>query len=223
MIEISDLTKVYNTNGSLVEALRGVNLTIPQSTTLVIEGVSGSGKSTLLHIIGSLDHPTDGIVKYNGENIFDKNEEEIAEFRNNKVGFVFQFHYLLNEFDALENVMMPALIKGSSRKDAALMATEMLEKVGLSQRINHRPGELSGGEQQRVAIARSILLKPSVVLADEPTGNLDQKTGSAIIDLFFRLNQDFNTTIIIVTHNTFVSSLFQKKIKLLDGQIINEQ
>ena len=223
MIEISDLTKVYNTNGSLVEALRGVNLTIPQSTTLVIEGVSGSGKSTLLHIIGSLDHPTDGIVKYNGENIFDKNEEEIAEFRNNKVGFVFQFHYLLNEFDALENVMMPALIKGSSRKDAALMATEMLEKVGLSQRINHRPGELSGGEQQRVAIARSILLKPSVVLADEPTGNLDQKTGSAIIDLFFRLNQDFNTTIIVVTHNTFVSSLFQKKIKLLDGQIINEQ
>jgi len=223
LIEISDLTKVYNTNGSLVEALRGVNLTIPQSTTLVIEGVSGSGKSTLLHIIGSLDHPTDGIVKYNGENIFDKNEEEIAEFRNNKVGFVFQFHYLLNEFDALENVMMPALIKGSSRKDAALMATEMLEKVGLSQRINHRPGELSGGEQQRVAIARSILLKPSVVLADEPTGNLDQKTGSAIIDLFFRLNQDFNTTIIVVTHNTFVSSLFQKKIKLLDGQIINEQ
>ena len=223
MIEISDLTKVYNTNGSLIEALRGVNLTIPQSTTLVIEGVSGSGKSTLLHIIGSLDHPTDGIVKYNGENIFDKNEEEIAEFRNNKVGFVFQFHYLLNEFDALENVMMPALIKGSSRKDAALMATEMLEKVGLSQRINHRPGELSGGEQQRVAIARSILLKPSVVLADEPTGNLDQKTGSAIIDLFFRLNQDFNTTIIVVTHNTFVSSLFQKKIKLLDGQIINEQ
>lgn len=222
MIEVSDLWKIYNTNGSKVEALRGIDLKVDQGQTLVIEGVSGSGKSTLLHLMGTLDHPTKGDIKYDGENVLDKSDTEIAQFRNNKIGFVFQFHYLLAEFDALENVMMPALINGLSRDEAKELALNILGDVGLKDRATHRPGELSGGEQQRVAIARAVVLKPQVVFADEPTGNLDQKTGSSIIDLFKNLNQEYKVSIIVVTHNSYVSSYFDKKINLLDGKIVYE-
>ncbi|NIT14417.1 MAG: ATP-binding cassette domain-containing protein [Candidatus Dadabacteria bacterium] len=222
MIEVTDLWKVYETNGSRVEALRGVDLRVDRGRTLVIEGVSGSGKSTLLHLMGGLDHPTKGNIKYDGEDLLDKSDRELAEFRNNKIGFVFQFHYLLSEFDALENVMMPALINGMGKKEASDLALKVLEDVGLGSRATHRPGELSGGEQQRVAIARAMVLKPEVIFADEPTGNLDQKTGSSIIDLFVNLNKEYNVSIIVVTHNSYVSSYFDSKINLLDGQIVNE-
>ena len=222
MIELSDLWKVYETNGSKVQALRGIDLKIDQGQSLAIEGVSGSGKSTLLHLMGALDHPSKGDIKYDGEDLLDKSDSEIAKFRNNHIGFVFQFHYLLAEFNALENVMMPALIKGMNKTEAEQLALKGLEDVGLGDRVTHRPGELSGGEQQRVAIARSIILKPNVIFADEPTGNLDQKTGSSIIDLFVKLNKEYNVSIIVVTHNTYVSSYFDRKINLLDGKIVNE-
>lgn len=222
MIEVSDLWKIYNTNGSKVEALRGIDLKVDQGQTLAIEGVSGSGKSTLLHLMGTLDHPSKGDIKYDGENVLNKSDTELAKFRNNKIGFVFQFHYLLAEFDALENVMMPALINGINKHQAQELALKVLDDVGLSDRVKHRPGELSGGEQQRVAIARSIVLKPRVIFADEPTGNLDRKTGSSIIDLFVKLNQEYKVSIIVVTHNSYVSSYFDKKINLLDGKIVYE-
>ncbi len=222
MIEVSDLWKIYNTNGSKVEALRGIDLKVDQGQTLAIEGVSGSGKSTLLHLMGTLDHPSKGNIKYDGENVLNKSDTELAKFRNNKIGFVFQFHYLLAEFDALENVMMPALINGINKNQAQELALKVLHDVGLSDRVTHRPGELSGGEQQRVAIARSIVLKPRVIFADEPTGNLDRKTGSSIIDLFVKLNQEYKVSIIVVTHNSYVSSYFDKKINLLDGKIVYE-
>ena len=223
LIEVSDLWKIYNTNGSNVEALRGINLKVDQGQTLAIEGVSGSGKSTLLHLMGTLDHPSKGDIKYDGENVLNKSDTELAKFRNNKIGFVFQFHYLLAEFDALENVMMPALINGINKNQAQELALKVLDDVGLSDRVTHRPGELSGGEQQRVAIARSIVLKPRVVFADEPTGNLDRKTGSSIIDLFVKLSQEYKVSIIVVTHNSYVSSCFDKKINLLDGKIVYEK
>ena len=222
MIEVSDLWKIYNKNGSKVEALRGIDLKVDQGQTLAIEGVSGSGKSTLLHLMGTLDHPSKGDIKYDGENVLNKSDTELAKFRNNKIGFVFQFHYLLAEFDALENVMMPALINGINKNQAQELALKVLDDVGLSDRVTHRPGELSGGEQQRVAIARSIVLKPRVIFADEPTGNLDRKTGSSIIDLFVKLNQEYKVSIIVVTHNSYVSSYFDKKINLLDGRIVYE-
>lgn len=222
MIEINNLHKTYKTNGSVVHALAGIDFEIPRASAIVVEGVSGSGKSTLLHLIGTLDKPSSGTIKYDGLEILKKDDDSIAKFRNQEIGFVFQFHYLLNDFNAVENVMLPGLIGGMDKKDSYEAACEMLENVGLSNRINHRPGELSGGEQQRVAIARSLLLKPSVILADEPTGNLDHKTGSDIIEIFFKLNQEYDITIIIVTHNTYVSSMFEKKIVLLDGQIVNE-
>ncbi len=222
MIEVSDLWKIYNTNGSNVEALRGIDLKVDQGQTLAIEGVSGSGKSTLLHLMGTLDHPSKGDIKYDGENVLNKSDTELAKFRNNKIGFVFQFHYLLAEFDALENVMMPALINGINKNQAQELALKVLDDVGLSDRVTHRPGELSGGEQQRVAIARSIVLKPRVIFADEPTGNLDRKTGSSIIDLFVKLSQEYKVSIIVVTHNSYVSSCFDKKINLLDGKIVYE-
>lgn len=195
---------------------------VPQSSALAVEGVSGSGKSTLLHLIGALDKPSSGSIKYDGEDIFKKDDDSIARFRNTNIGFVFQFHYLLNDFNAVENVMMPGLINGLDKSIAYDTACSMLEMVGLSNRLNHRPGELSGGEQQRVAIARAISLKPSVILADEPTGNLDHKTGSDIIKIFFKLNKEYDITIIVVTHNSYVSSMFDKKIVLLDGRIVNE-
>ena len=221
MIEVSDLWKIYNTNGSKVEALRGIDLKVDQGQTLAIEGVSGSGKSTLLHLMGTLDHPSKGDIKYDGENVLNKSDTELAKFRNNKIGFVFQFHYLLAEFDALENVMMPALINGINKNQAQELALKVLDDVGLSDRVTHRPGELSGGEQQRVAIARSIVLKPRVIFADEPTGNLDRKTGSSIIDLFVKLNQEYKVSIIVVTHDNRIFPYADRIAKIDDGKIVS--
>ncbi|HEX9831129.1 MAG TPA: ABC transporter ATP-binding protein [Thermodesulfobacteriota bacterium] len=222
MIEASGLVKTFATNGSTVSALKGIDLEIKKGETLAVVGVSGSGKSTLLHILGTLDRPTEGAVFYEGQDVFNKNDGELAVFRNRQIGFVFQFHYLLPEFSALENVMMPPLIQRMELKKAREAATEILERVGLGERLSHRPGELSGGEQQRVAIARAIVLKPKVILADEPTGNLDLETGQSILDLFLKLNKEEGLTLILVTHNPSLAMRLRKRIKLLDGRIVDE-
>lgn len=220
-IEIKGLWKVFETVGGRVEALKGIDLNIARGDTLAVVGVSGSGKSTLLHILGTLEHPSDGVVSYGGNNIFTQNDREIAAFRNSEIGFVFQFHYLLPEFNALENVMMPCLIKGIDADQSREMAEEILVKVGLQNRLDHRPGELSGGEQQRVAIARAVVLKPKVLLADEPTGNLDMDTGETILELLLMLNGEYGITSILVTHNMQLASRLNRRIRLADGKIID--
>ena len=221
VIQVKDLWKVFETVGGQVEALKGIDLDISEGETLAVVGVSGSGKSTLLHILGTLEHPTSGEVYYGSKDIFDQNDKEIASFRNNEIGFVFQFHYLLPEFTALENVMMPCLIKGIDRQDAKEMAQEVLAKVGLENRLEHRPGELSGGEQQRVAIARAVVLKPKVILADEPTGNLDMHTGESILDLFLMLNNEYGISSVLVTHNMEIANRLNRRIRLSDGKIVD--
>ena len=212
---------MFDSVGTKVEALKGINLDLTGGETLAIVGVSGSGKSTLLHILGTLDRPTKGDVLYGDTDAFQLSDSEISNFRNKQVGFVFQFHYLLPEFNALENVMMPSLIQGVDMAEARDIAVEVLNKVGLGQRLDHKPGELSGGEQQRVAIARAVALKPGIVLADEPTGNLDLDTGAAILDLFLMLNEDYGITSVVVTHNMEIANRLNRRIRLSDGKIID--
>lgn len=217
------LTKVFQKEGSSVRALGGVNMDILAGETLGVVGVSGSGKSTLLHILGTLEFPTEGSVFYMGKDLFSKDEEELSVFRNSEIGFIFQFHYLLMEFTALENVMMPCLIGRQSVAAAREKAREVLEKVGLSGRLRHFPGELSGGEQQRVAIARSMVREPKVILADEPTGNLDKKTGFSILDLFCGLNEDYGVTVVMVTHNDEFAMRMKKAVRISDGVVADAQ
>lgn len=204
-----------------MEALKGIDLDISDRETLAIVGVSGSGKSTLLHILGTLDQPSSGEVFYGDINVFRQNDRELAAFRNREIGFVFQFHYLLPEFTALENVMMPCLINGLGTENAREMSLDVLKRVGLEQRIEHRPGELSGGEQQRVAVARAVVLKPKVILADEPTGNLDLDTGASILDLFLMLNAEYGITSVLVTHNQEITKRLNRRIRLSDGKIVD--
>jgi lipoprotein-releasing system ATP-binding protein len=185
-------------------------------------GASGAGKSTLLHCIGTLDLPTSGQLWVAGEDLTRLSSARLAQVRNRSIGFVFQFHHLLPEFDALENVMMPGLIGGRSRSTMRKRAKDLLELVGLSHRETHRPGELSGGEQQRVAVARALTLEPKLVLADEPTGNLDSGTGDAVHDLFFRINREYRTTIIVVTHNPTFAQRMPRVVGMLDGRIVSD-
>ena len=220
-IRVRDLWKVFETRGGKVEALKGIDIEIPGGETLAIVGVSGSGKSTLLHILGTLERPSEGQVHYGETDVFRQNETELAAFRNREIGFVFQFHYLLPEFSALENVMMPCLINGIAMEQAKDMALQVLKRVGLDHRLDHRPGELSGGEQQRVAIARAVVLKPKVILADEPTGNLDLDTGVSILDLFLMLNDEYGISSVIVTHNMDIAKRLQRRIRLSDGKIVD--
>ena len=220
-IRVRDLWKVFETRGGKVEALKGIEIDIPGGETLAIVGVSGSGKSTLLHILGTLERPSDGQVHYGETDVFRQNETELAAFRNREIGFVFQFHYLLPEFNALENVMMPCLINGIAMEQAKDMALQVLKRVGLDHRLEHRPGELSGGEQQRVAIARAVVLKPKVILADEPTGHLDLDTGASILDLFLMLNDEYGISSVMVTHNMDIAKRLQRRIRLSDGKIVD--
>ncbi len=212
---------MFETNGGKVGALRGIDLDILSGETLAVVGVSGSGKSTLLHIIGTLDKPTEGEVYFGETDVFRQSDSGLAAFRNREIGFVFQFHYLLPEFSALENVMMPCLINGMESERAEEMALDVLRKVGLEHRLEHRPGELSGGEQQRVAVARAVVLKPKVILADEPTGNLDLETGASILDLFLMLNGEYGITTVLVTHNQEISGRMNRRIRLSDGKIVD--
>lgn len=219
-LDVKNLSKTYGTNHKRVEALKNISFSVSQGEFLTIVGASGAGKSTLLHVLGALDHPTAGKVFYSGEDLFSLNETQLALFRNQKIGFIFQFHYLLPEFTALENTMMPALIRGQRKDEARAAAEKLLTSVGLKDRLTHKQGELSGGEQQRVAVARALLLKPKIILADEPTGNLDSKTGETIFELLLSLNQQSNITILIVTHNEGIASKAPRRITMQDGRVV---
>lgn len=220
MITIRGLRKSFHTPAGELQILRGIDLAIAEGEMVAIMGASGVGKSTLLHILGTLDKPTSGAVLYGKTDVFSLNETELTAFRNRTVGFVFQFHHLLPEFTALENAMMPALISSSPRREEAeKRATALLEELGVGQRLHHRPGELSGGEQQRVAVARALILDPRVVLADEPTGNLDTRTGEELFQLLIKMNRERGITFVIVTHNESLSAQCRRVMVMVDGVI----
>ena len=202
-----------------LEVLRGIDLAIYQGELVAIVGPSGAGKSTFLHCVGTLDFPTRGSLKLDGEELTRLSGARLAELRNRTIGFVFQFHHLLPEFSALENVMMPGLIQGRGRRALEVKAVALLEEVGLKDRAAHRPGEMSGGEQQRVALARALILDPKLILADEPTGNLDSATSSQIHELFFAINKQRGTTIVVVTHNLALAASIPRVVTLKDGRV----
>ena len=220
MITISDLYKAFKIGERDISVLKGINLEIRRGELVAIMGASGAGKSTLLHIIGMLDRPTRGTVSFEGQDLFQLSEAAQADFRNKRIGFVFQFHHLLPEFTALENACMPALIQRRSPSDVEVDAVALLNEVGLGDRLYHKPGELSGGEQQRVAVARALMQRPDLVLADEPTGNLDSHTGEALFGLMRDLNKSRGTTFVIVTHNDRLSAQSDRIVYIQDGQIV---
>lgn len=217
LIAAQVVTKSYPMGAGRLEILKGIDLEIRAGDVLCIVGSSGAGKSTLLHILGTLDRPTLGKVLYRGQDLTKKSDEELAAFRNASMGFVFQFHHLMSEFTALENVMMPCRIAGQSLKESRAAAEELLGILGMSHRLHHHPSELSGGEQQRVAIARALVRKPEVLLADEPTGNLDTVNGEKIQDLFFELKKQMNLTLVVVTHDEEFAKKFPKVLHMRDG------
>jgi lipoprotein-releasing system ATP-binding protein len=219
LIDINQLTKTFIHRGNKIEVLKGIDLQIGQGEMCVVVGASGAGKSTFLHVLGTLDAPSAGQIRVNGKDTTTLPARELADFRNRTIGFVFQFHYLLPEFNALENTMMPGLIRKMDRKELEDKAATILGEVGLAHRLTHKPGELSGGEQQRVALARALVLRPLLLLADEPTGNLDAKTAGAIHDLLFQLNERYRTTMLLVTHNTQLARTMPRALLLQDGVI----
>ena len=223
LIQIKDLHKSFMLGNQTVEVLRGINLDMKRGEMVAIAGASGAGKSTLLHIMGTLDRPTQGTLYYDGQNLLDYSESALAEFRNQRIGFVFQFHHLLPEFTALENTYLPALIQKQAKTQAVDTAKMLLTEVGLAHRFHHKPGELSGGEQQRVAVARALIRNPELVLADEPTGNLDTHTGEALFDLLRNLNQKRSTAFVIVTHNEKLSAQSDRLIHIQDGLITEDR
>ena len=216
MIDVKDIHKSY---GKL-NVLKGISLKIPEKKVISIIGASGTGKSTLLHILGTLDYPDSGEVLYDNINVATYSSDKLAAFRNNNIGFVFQFHHLLPEFTALENVCIPAWIKGAGKKEAEKRALELLSLMGLKDRISHKPNELSGGEQQRVSVARALVNNPQIVLADEPSGNLDTHTKNELHQLFFSLRDELGQTFVIVTHDNSLAELSDQKILLQDGRIV---
>jgi len=218
-IKATDLSKSFQKDGSRIEILKNLDFEIAAGESVAILGASGAGKSTLLHILGTLDHPSSGSLFLNGEDVFKFNEQKLAELRNKKIGFVFQFHHLLPEFSSLENVMMPALISGIPKKEARRRAEFVLNEVNLGDRITHKPGELSGGEQQRVAVARAVIMEPDLILADEPTGNLDTETGERVQEVLINLNRKLGITLIVVTHNQLLAERLDRSIGLRDGKI----
>ncbi len=223
LVEIRELHKTYTHMGKDLEVLRGIDVDLDEGEIAAIVGPSGAGKSTFLHIVGTLDLPTRGRVNVAGVDVMKLSSASLADLRNRTVGFVFQFHHLLPEFTALENVMMPGLIAGMGRRELESKAERLLEEVGLSKRATHRPGELSGGEQQRVALARALVLGPKLLLADEPTGNLDSATSAAIHSLFFQMNERHGTTIVIVTHNNELAASMPRVITLKDGKLHSDE
>ena len=220
LIQVQKLFKSYGNGTKRVEVLKGVDLTFSQGEKAAIVGASGVGKTTLLHVLGALDRPTSGKILYEGKDIYTLNAKSLALFRNREIGFVFQFHHLLPEFNALENTMMPCLIQGIPKEESVSRAEAILTLVGLKERLSHKPGELSGGEQQRVAVARALVLEPKVLLADEPTGNLDTKTGESVFDLLQELNQIRGVTLIVVTHNLRLAEKLSRQIQLIDGKAL---
>jgi lipoprotein-releasing system ATP-binding protein len=223
LVEVINLHKSFQFGGKTLPVLTRINLTIHPGEMLAIMGVSGAGKSTFLHILGGLDRPSSGKILFEGTDIFQYDEEALARFRNEKVGFVFQCHHLLPEFTALENVMMPGLIQRTKDREIAPYAKELLHRVGLSERIDHKPGKLSGGEQQRVAVAPALLLRPQLVLADEPTGNLDTQSSHSLFDLLKELNRQDGMTFVMVTHNEKLAAQMGRVVKIADGNVEAEE
>ena len=216
ILEATDITKSY---GDLT-ILNGVNLSIKQKEIVSIVGSSGAGKTTLLQILGTLDSPSSGNLKINNTNPFELSSDGLSRFRNKEIGFIFQFHQLLPEFTAYENVMLPGLIRGDSKKESKERAIMLLEKIGLKDRINHKPSELSGGEQQRAAVCRALFNQPKIIFGDEPSGNLDTKNSQELHELFFQLREEFNQTFVIVTHNKDLAKMADRTLMMMDGKFI---
>jgi lipoprotein-releasing system ATP-binding protein len=222
-IVVADLHKEFEHGGRIIPVLSGIDLELEPGERVAIVGASGAGKSTLLHVLGTLDLPTRGSIRFDDEEITGMSPARLAEFRNRSIGFVFQFHHLLHEFTAVENVMMPALIQRQGHGAAERLARDILGRVGLSHRLTHKPGELSGGEQQRVALARAMVLEPALLLADEPTGNLDKRTGEEIHELFVELNHERGTTLLVVTHNPELAAMMPRVLVMEDGGLVSER
>ena len=219
-VDIRQLNKSFLHGGARIDVLRGIDLTIAAGEMVAVVGASGVGKSTFLHVLGTLDLPTSGTILFDGKDLTRLSSSQLADFRNRSIGFVFQFHHLLPEFTAVENVATPALIAGFSRAEAMKKGEALLDRVGLAHRLTHRPGELSGGEQQRVALARALVLEPRLLLADEPTGNLDSATGKQIHELFVELNRERGMTALVVTHNDDLARRMPRQVRMVDGCIV---
>ncbi len=223
IIQVIDLHKFFLTESSPLEVLKGIHLNIQSGESMAIVGASGSGKSTFLHILGTLERPTKGQVLFEGQDVFSYSDKKLSFFRNQTIGFIFQFHHLMPMLTSEENAMLPLLIAGKNKKDARQRAQELLIRVGLKERLKHRPAELSGGEQQRVAIARALVNQPKVLLADEPTGNLDSRTGEEVENLLLELQKSTGMNLIVVTHNENLAERLSKRLHLSDGNFINRQ
>jgi lipoprotein-releasing system ATP-binding protein len=219
MLQVSHLCKDYPTRNGPLPVLRGIDLELQRGESLAVMGPSGSGKSTLLHILGTLDRPTEGTVKLDGTDPFALSERDLADFRNRHVGFVFQDHYLLPQCSVLENVLVPTLVSKNDQLDVAKWARDLLERVGLSGRLDHRPAELSGGERQRVAVARALIQHPALLLADEPTGNLDRHAAQAVGQLLLDLHRQEQTMLIVVTHSSELARMFPRRVEMVDGTL----
>ncbi|UCD77432.1 MAG: ABC transporter ATP-binding protein [Desulfobacterales bacterium] len=223
LIRVRGLCKKFSNGGASINVLEQLDFDLVAGETVAIVGASGIGKSTLLHIIGTLDRPDSGKLLFKGDDVFSYDDLKLAQFRNESIGFVFQFHHLLPEFSSVENTMMPALIRGLSKQEAIQTAEDILIRVGLKDRLHYRVGKLSGGEQQRVALARALVLKPALLLADEPTGNLDKSNSEQVHSLLMELNQEFSMTLVVVTHNTELASFMSRRVTIADGKLLPVQ
>jgi lipoprotein-releasing system ATP-binding protein len=219
ILQVSGLKKRFSKNGSDIDILKGIDVDIYEGDFITIMGPSGAGKSTFLHIIGTLDAPTEGDIAFRGKKVNAFSEDESSKFRNEKVGFVFQFYHLLQDFNVIENITVPLLIKGLGSAEAVSKAETFMEIMGLKDRRTHRPGELSGGEQQRVAIARALVNEPEIILADEPTGNLDRKTGKEVLNYILSVNERISSTLILVTHDPEIGPLGKRRFNMVDGEL----
>jgi lipoprotein-releasing system ATP-binding protein len=219
ILRVSGLKKTFSKNGVEINVIKGIDIDIYEGDFITIMGPSGAGKSTFLHILGTLDKPSEGDIFFRDRNVKGFTEDEESKFRNEKVGFVFQFYHLLQDFNVIENITMPLLIKRLSPAEALAKAENFLDIMGLKHRRDHKPGELSGGEQQRVAIARALVNEPEIILADEPTGNLDRKTGKEVLDYLLSVNERLSSTLILVTHDPEIGSIGERKLKMVDGEL----
>jgi lipoprotein-releasing system ATP-binding protein len=219
ILQVSGLKKTFSKNGVEIHVLKGIDLDIHRGDFITIMGPSGAGKSTLLHLLGLLDKPTEGEIFFRGRKVREFSEDEESRFRNENIGFVFQFYHLLQDFDVIENIMMPLLIRKMKANDALSKAEVFLEIMGLKERKNHKPGELSGGEQQRVAIARALVNEPEIILADEPTGNLDRKTGKEVLNYILSVNAKLSSTLILVTHDPGIGNIGARQYNMVDGEL----